>query len=303
MALDLGSHQGQDWRQIAVLVALFGLAITGALATVATASAGTWNQAVAVAPPANAAPNPLAYLDSVACPAVGSCIAVGDYFVGPFDDASTSLRPMVASQSGGVWGAASQYLGLPPNASPTVGTASLESVACPGTESCVAVGRYTDDTGTPKAMIASESDGVWGQASEVAPPAGTPVGDSVGLDSVACQPSGPCVAVGYYITAADERQAMALSQSGGVWGAASAIVLPTDAASTEPQPYLASVSCPATGACVAVGHYIDNAGDTAPMAATEAGGTPRVIRSPLSARRVCVMPSIWVLVWLESIQS
>ena len=101
---------------------------------------------------------------SVACYAAESCVAVGWY-----EDNSGQYQAMIVSETHGVWGQASEVM-LPPHAGSRPG-AYLESVACTASDSCVAVARYTDKSGELEAMVLSETNGVWGGATEVTLPA------------------------------------------------------------------------------------------------------------------------------------
>ena len=112
----------------------------------------------------------------------------------------------------------------------------LSSVACPPSGSCVAVGSYASgpEPSEHDAMMVSESDGVWNQASEIV---------GTWLYSVACPAAGSCVAIGSYLDNADEEQAMVVSESDGVSGQAIEIhgIAPR------------SIACRTPGSCVAIG--------------------------------------------------
>ncbi len=161
---------------------------------------------------------------------------------------------MVVGETGGVWGQASEIT-LPSNASTNQDPeADLRSVACPTSGSCVAVGGYNDTVGEREEMGVSETGGVWGQVTQITPPANAKNNPALrGLTSVACPVSGSCVAVGDYEDASGEYEGMGVSETGGVWGQESEIALPANLH----DPFgLESVSCPASGSCVAVGFQI-----------------------------------------------
>src|SRR2546427_4303273 len=84
---------------------------------------------------------------SVACRASGSCVAVGWY-----KDNSGSYQAMVIAESRGEWSPAREIT-LPPNAAPKQ-SAYLGSVACPASQSCVALGEYLDRSGKRQTMVA-----------------------------------------------------------------------------------------------------------------------------------------------------
>jgi Putative Ig domain len=219
---------------------------------------------------------------SVACTGPGNCVAVGWYA-----DANAAFpspdQALVTSETNGVWGQASK-LTLPSDANTTTGTpgAILKSVACTGPGDCVAVGDYVDTSGSYQAMVATETGGVWGQASKLTLPADeqTTAGrERAALSSVTCTSLGNCVAAGRYVsTASTQDAAMLATETGGVWGAGTAVTLPQDAfpPSHGGDSVLDSVACAAVGDCVALGYYLNSGsnstGDYAGMAVTETAG-------------------------------
>jgi Putative Ig domain len=222
-------------------------------------------------------------LDSVACASQGNCVAVGAYA----DTGSTTVdQALVTTETNGVWGEGSK-LALPSGANPTDtaggGSVDLISVTCTGLGDCVAVGTYVDASGSYQAMVATETGGVWGQAGELTLPSDqqTTAGrQAAALNSVSCTSQGNCVAVGRYVpTTGTGQEAMVATETGGVWGAGTAITLPSDAftPSHGENSVLLSVTCTAVGDCATLGYYLNSngtktTGDYAAMVATEAGG-------------------------------
>jgi cytochrome c551/c552/ferredoxin len=315
------------------LLAVFaGLILASATLGATAASAGTvgslFPSALAVRPPANAAPpaeqddsfpksQQHTGLASVACPSAGNCVAVGDYTVNARDGFSheeamaatetkgawnagveigASLEDVTCTSAGncvgvggkevvaetrGVWGAA-RKLRLPAGALVTSREerhASLSSVACTSAGNCVAVGSYEDRMGRVRAMVATEAGGSWGVARAIGLPANavTTAKLRASLDSVACTSAGNCVAVGRYedTDGSSDRQAMAVTETSGVWGSASEIELPANALVTraEQRASLSSVACTSVGGCVAVGVYLaDDGGHQEAMSVTETSG-------------------------------
>ncbi len=191
-----------------------------------------WSQAVEVTPPSSHALFTEARLDSVACPASGSCVAIGEYL-----DSSDEDQAMAVSESGGVWGQAIEIPGV-----------VLRSIACRAPGSCVALG--TGRSGSVRVMGVSESNGVWGQPQKISLPANDASNYVVELAPLACTASGPCVAVGDYTDVSHQQRGLGLTESNGVWAPASEITsTPESAADVR----LYSVACPASGPCVAVG--------------------------------------------------
>ncbi|MGA9875742.1 MAG: hypothetical protein WBQ21_08030 [Solirubrobacteraceae bacterium] len=257
---------------------------------VATETKGVWGRASEIAVPsdANATTADGVGLDSVACTSQGNCVAVGAY-----DDNSPGQQPMVAVEAGGLWSQASK-LTLPSNADTNSGDqdAALDSVACTGPGSCVAVGSYADTTGSQQAMVATEASGVWSQASELTLPVGAlessedfgecgneNCGQYAVLSSVACTGPGSCVAVGSYADATGGQQAMVASETSGIWGQASKLKPPPGAKTSGGNPGenlalgLHSVTCTINlGGCVAVGQYYAKSSGYEAMVATETSG-------------------------------
>lgn len=233
-------------------------------AMVVSETGGVWGQASEITPPVNAGINPDVYLSQVACPASGSCVAVGDY-ENPFNG-----QAIVVSETAGVWSQASEVT-LPANAASNP-HASLKGIVCPASGSCVAVGEYQDESsGNSQAMVVSETDGVWGQATEITPPVNAESTPGASLSYVACSAPDSCVASGGYEDDSVQYQAMLVSETGGVWGQASEVTLPTSG-----RGQIDGVACSASGSCVAVGEYRPNNPDGGPIVAaivmSETGG-------------------------------
>ena len=245
----------------------------GGHAIVATQTRGVWGTARKIELPANAltpAANQSTYLASVTCMGAGRCVAVGSYL-----DRSGAAQAMVATETRGAWSAASE-VALPVNALATSGKqqASLDSVSCTSAENCIAVGSYQDTNGPSdqQAMVVTETNGVWGPASEVELPANaavTPGSQHAALNSVVCPGAGSCVAVGGYEDTVSDAQAMVVTRTGGIWGMARETRLPAKA---SPPATLDSISCPRAGSCVAVGNVLGTSAARIPMVASETNG-------------------------------
>ncbi len=195
-------------------------------------SDGVWNQASEIVPPSSPALRVEARLDSVACPAAGSCVAIGGYL-----DSADEERAMAVSESDGVWGQAIEIHGV-----------VLQSIACRAPGSCVAIGTASGDASKIVGVI--ESGGVWGQPQGIALPANDAPVYGVELAPLACQVSGPCVTVGSYTDISHQQRAMGVSESNGTWAPASEITSTPDLGGAA---RLYSVACPASGPCVADG--------------------------------------------------
>jgi hypothetical protein len=256
---------------------------------VASETKGVWGRASEIAPPSNANATTAngVGLDSVGCTSQGNCVAVGAY-----DYNGSGQQAMVVAEARGVWGPASK-LTLPSNENTSPGDqdAGLASVACTGPGNCVAVGSYTDTSGSQQPMVATEAGGVWNQAGELALPAGAlrktenfgecgtvSCAQYASLASVACTGPGSCVAVGSYTDTSGSVQAMFVSEAGGIWSQAGELKLPPGAKTSGGNPGenlalgLHSLTCTSLGACVAVGQYYVKSSGYEAMVATETNG-------------------------------
>ncbi len=122
----------------------------------------------------------------------------------------------------------------------------------------------------------SESNGVWGQGTEVVLPGGAELasnGDQyASLGSVSCTSAGNCAASGYYTDGSHFYQGMAVTETDGVWGPATEIVLPNNHVGGNPQAEFTSIACWGAGDCSAVGSYTDSGNNAERMTASETDG-------------------------------
>ncbi len=235
-------------------------------AMIVTETNGTWGQGVAIAPPANVSHNDPAdqpdSLDSVACWSAGSCVALGYYVT---NTGEFSMMGIVETH--GAWGPATA-IALPANKSSNEDSLFGHThMACHASGSCVAVGDYENAAGNREGFVVSESNGVWGAASTIALP---PFTIEEGLESVACPPSGGCVAV---------AETSVATEVDGAWPASTTQVEVALPASADEPPgggefALNSIACPAAAACVAAGDYDGNDTGLRPMIVNETNGGP-----------------------------
>jgi hypothetical protein len=139
---------------------------------VASQTAGSWAAATRLALPADADPTaPAGSETAVACGAPGACILVASYI----DASGIGQRAMTAAQTNGVWSAATA-LPLPGDAHATNPDAFTMSAACSDRWYCVAVGAYTNKSGTRRALLGTgyPSGPPPTQTTTPPPPAATP---------------------------------------------------------------------------------------------------------------------------------
>ncbi len=159
-----------------------------------------------------------AAIQSVSCPAAGTCVATGFYFTGPEND----TQAFVVSERDGRWGQAQPVSGI---ASLNTGDhARADSISRPSPGNCAVGGFYVDTAGRWQAFLASERKGRWGRAIEVPGTAALNVGGNANVDSASCWAPGDCVAGGYYEASryngnTAKWQSWVATQHNGTWGA------------------------------------------------------------------------------------
>ena len=225
---------------------------------VATETGGRWKRAIEIRLPADAAHSPFAAVTSIDCTGPGSCLAVG--FYNSADSAQTFS--FATTESRGHWTAAHPIAAPPGGSGP-----SVFGISCYAPGSCTAVGGYAGGQSLDSPFAITEVHGRWGVAQPLRPP---PDGKSGTMFAVSCPRRGFCAAVGNYVGATDENQAVAVTESDGKWHRGVRIRLPRGA---DVGDYLASVSCPKVGFCTAVGQYGTTSGSDLPMAVTFSGRT------------------------------
>jgi hypothetical protein len=243
------------------------------LGLIETLSGGVWTALLAPLP-AGAGGNPRSTLNAPACPVDGSCVVTGDYA-----DTSASVRSTIDTLAGGVWTAIAAP--LPPGAVPG---SSIGAPACPADGTCEAMAEYTDISGNVQTAIETLSGGTWSPLEAPIPDGDAASGHQRNiLTGVNCATPGSCVAVGSFTPASGNFQGLIETLSGGSW-TPSAAQLPAGAPTTDGVAQLDGVTCPATGACVAIGWYYDTSGNYHVVMETQSGGvwTPMAQTLPRS---------------------
>jgi hypothetical protein len=158
-----------------------------------TLSNGTWTAAKAPLP-AGAAAKPGAWLRGVACPAPGTCTAVGQY-----TGRNGKGHGLIETLSGGKWTPAAAP--LPADAAAGKGQdASLSAAACTSAGACIAVGNYAARNGASEGLIDTLSNGTWTAVRAPLPAdAAAPRQSGVSFSAATCPAADECVAVGIYI--------------------------------------------------------------------------------------------------------
>lgn len=247
-------------------------------ALLVTEARGKWQPAVEARAPVGAAIEPFKLSDGggltdVSCAAPGDCTAIGRY-----TDAHRADHGVLFNESRGHWGTGVR-LQLPVNAvappkpkSETIDLLGLAGISCSSVGNCVAVGTYETNAEVWDPLIVAEHGGHWSRAIEAPLPAGAPIeGQNAVLLSINCNHTGACSAAGEYVDPSGHQQSLLVSGSGDSWTAAPTPAAPSDA-NSDPNIIPSSISCAATGACAAVGTYINPLQNSLGLLLNEAGG-------------------------------
>jgi hypothetical protein len=208
----------------AVLFLSLAAACVGITAAAAASSSPTWTVQSTPSPGSSSQE-----LLSVACPAPGSCVAVG--FTG---QSVTNAQTLIETLSDGTWTKVS---------SPDVANSStnyLYSVSCGAVGTCVAVGTSSSDgeLDDEQTLVETLSGGTWSIT-----PSFDPAGGFNVLNGVSCMSATDCVAVGS--TGYGDPETLIESQAGSSWSAT--------ASGNGAPGALSSVSCVSATSCTAVG--------------------------------------------------
>ncbi len=234
---------------------------------------GAWRAATRVTLPSDAlVKGQNAQVRAVACPANGSCSAVGTYFT---NAANPVLVGFAIDEVHGTWGAA-QVLAAPANANASP-FPSVSQVACATPGDCNAIGSYVDNQNVQHAAIFSEHAGLWSAGQPVPVPANASLYAHATLSALSCAPSGPCTAVGTYYDYRGATQVFATSNVHGAWSPGLPVPMPANAAA-NPKAFFygfQDIACATATTCSAGGQYRAHSGLYEGFIADEVNGTWR----------------------------
>jgi hypothetical protein len=193
---------------------------------------------------------PGADVGTVSCTAPGDCTVTGDYTPVRLKVVGPSLsQTFVASEVRGVWQTARPMPGFV--ALDTAAQGGIDALSCASPGNCVAVGAYTvkGPRGGEhnRAVVASQVNGTWRAAQQPPAAAFLNAGGSSELMSVSCAAPGSCGAGGTYTGQHEITHAFVISEAHGAWATAQEV------RGVRAPSWLDFVSCPAPGACSAVG--------------------------------------------------
>jgi len=194
--------------------------------------------------PAAWGPKPSVSYTSVACAAVGSCTTIG-LFAGAHRD----QYPASDVEKAGSWSTPTTFA-LPSNGESVTFGLGFRSIACPAQGSCVAVGSYAATGKGIAPMVAVESGGAWGAATDpISLPSGT---RSAILTGVWCEAVGSCIAVGSTFSGGG----FFVQDVGGSWQSPIDLPIPSNLAVAKPVTAIPrAIDCTDTTDCVVVGGF------------------------------------------------
>jgi len=165
--------------------------------------------------------------------------------------AVTSYSSLAFGQGSPTWGSAIEVPGTAGlNAG---GSAAIHSISCSSAGNCSAGGSYLDGSGKSQAFVVGETNGTWGEAIEVPGTGSLNARGNATIHSISCSSSGNCGAGGSYVDSSGNSQAFVVSETTGTWGNAVEVIAPLFYGGETGYIGVPSISCSATGSCVAVG--------------------------------------------------
>jgi hypothetical protein len=208
-------------------------------------------------------------VNSVSCPAGGTCAAGGSY-----TDSSKFSQAFVTNENGGKWSNAAEVPGTA--ALNAGGDAATVSVSCAAPGDCDAGGYYADSSDDWQSFVVEESGGTWGTAAELPGTAALNAGGHSEIESMSCPAAGQCSAAGIYTDGSGDQQAFVDTETDGVWGTA-AEVSGLGALNVGGRAAITTLSCDAVGDCGAGGYYsssnVDGITNEQAFVVNETGGT------------------------------
>ena len=204
-----------------------------------------------------------AQVNSVSCPAAGSCTAVGYVRT-----SSGSHHPFITEESGGQW-----TFGFPIPALSRITTNSAQAnvVSCATAGECALAGDYTDGHGQQQVFVIDKVKGDWLLPQPVPGVADVNAGGFAIVKGISCGSPGNCVVVGDYVSGNRNTFAgFVAEEKNGTWQQERTVI--GTVGSVPGSGSADSVSCPTAGNCVVGGSVGDQAG-THPMTLSETSGT------------------------------
>jgi hypothetical protein len=164
---------------------------------------------------------------------------------------------------------------------PSIGY-GVANLQCPAKNYCVVIGLNDVSLIAQQQYAQTWQDGQWGSPHVFS---STGLGNKVtirGIHALSCPTTTWCLEVGQYVTATGRTELFDVTMSNGQWGSLSSLKGDHDSTNTNT---LNSISCVASGTCVATGESAFGSGNEAsvPLIMSESGGhwaTARTIPIP-----------------------
>ena len=238
-----------------------------AYAFVVSEKNGRWGQPLRVATPFAGSS---AQIEDVSCPSAGNCAASGAY-----SDARDETQALVVSEKNGRWGRAQAIPGV--RALNVGGDAEAGVVSCASAGNCSVGGHYTGPVPAEgpqplQALVASEKNGRWGSAREVAGSGALNTGGDAEVAGMSCPAAGDCAATVTYVGDSGWGAGV-VGETRGTW-ARITTTRGWAAIKAMGNEEIAPVSCASAGNCVAGGSFLTAVGTQA-FLVVEHGGAWR----------------------------
>ncbi len=207
-------------------------------------------------------------ISAVACPAPGSCVAVGNHSSTTTGALTARSSSFMITQKGPEW---SSPQPIPLSGSEPHSDFGVTALQCPSKNFCVIIG-LDDVSATSQLQFAQTwQGGKWGSPHFFSP---SELGDEVttlGPRALSCPTTSWCIEVGRYETASGRITPFDATLSKGQWGPMTSLTAYRDSTNDNS---LTSVSCVAAGTCVATGASQFGRGDVAsvPLIMSESDG-------------------------------
>ncbi len=206
------------------------------------------------------------YLPFQSCSSVGNCAVAGIFLA-----AHSYAAGVIDYEVKGVWQRPVNV--TPPNGYVAAKGVTMQGVACPSDNNCVALGQYATATNQLPFTI-TEVNGAWHKGVALALPVGAmSTGEFSSARSLTCVSNGNCTVVGTYSTnnPVFATRGFMINEVHGVWHTAVALTLPAGA-NVNPFVSLAQVACWSPADCVGVGSYVDTNNVSHAIVVPEVGG-------------------------------
>ena len=151
----------------------------------------------------------------------------------------------------------------------------LPFLSCPTVNNCSGAGSMNDASGNVLGLLLSEEKGVW-HSSTLSLPSNASKSPGVMMYALGCASDGNCVTGGQFIDASSNGIAFVANEIGGTWMKASAVSLPSGAATTAQSSQVRGASCSSAGNCSVIGTYLESAtprSRTQGFVSSQIGGT------------------------------